>query len=279
MRSTDIKFAEFRAEHLDETLELTAQAGWAHRMDDLSMLLGLGCGYVAIMDNHLVGSMCMTFFGEVATTGLLVVDEKMRRQGIGGQLMRLALEKAGKRECRLIATSDGAPLYRKLGFDQLEAAPTHQGVVGCLDVPDAVEWATRDDLDQISEIDGRATGLDRRALISILWNKGVVAVIRHAGKVVAYAAMLRCGSDEVAGPVIACNTYQARRLLSFLFSQHNGASTRVVLRQQSGLAEWLNSIGIAKVSTGTAMRRGKAHAGMEAPFRTYALASNQFGFP
>ncbi|MBB6413746.1 GNAT family N-acetyltransferase [Mesorhizobium sangaii] len=279
MRTTEIEFTEFRAEHLDETQELAAQAGWANRKDDLSMLLGLGCGYVAIINNHLVGSMCMTFFGEVATIGLLVVDEKMRGQGIGGQLMKLALEKAGKRECRLIATSDGKPLYRKLGFDQLEAAPTHRGVVACVDAPDGAEWATRDDLDQISEIDRRATGLDRRALISTLWNKGVVAVIRHAGKVVGYAAMLRYGSDEVAGPVIACSTYQARRLLSFLFSQRIGALVRVVLRQQSGLAEWLNSIGIAEVSTGTAMRRGKAHADTEAPFRTYVLASSQFGFP
>ncbi|TIL44455.1 GNAT family N-acetyltransferase [Mesorhizobium sp.] len=279
MPSTEIEFVEFRAEHLDATLELTAQAGWTNRKDDLSMLLGLGCGYVAILNNHVVGSMCMTFFGEVATIGILVVDEKMRGQGIGGQLMNLALKKAGKRECRLIASSDGKPLYLKLGFDEMEAAPTHRGVVACMDAPDGAEWATLDDFDQISEIDRTATGIDRRALISTLLNKGVIAVIRHAGKVVGYAAMLRYGSDEVAGPVVASSTEEARRLLSFIFSQRTGALIRVDLRQQSGLADWLNSIGIAEVSTGTAMRRGKAHAATEAPFRTYVLASSQFGFP
>ncbi|WP_051442872.1 GNAT family N-acetyltransferase [Mesorhizobium sp. WSM3626] len=279
MRIIDTKFAEFRAEHVDETLELTAQAGWTNFMDNLLMLLDLGCGYVATMNNHLVGSICMTFFGEVATIGLLVVDEKMRRQGIGGQLMRLALEKAGEPECRLIATSDGKPLYLKLGFDRLEAVHTHRGVIPCMEAQHGAEWATRDDLEQISDIDRRATGLDRRTLISTLWNKGLVAVIRHAGKVVGYAAILRYGSVEVAGPVIACDTYQARRLLCLLFSQRLGALTRVVLRQQSGLAEWLNSIGIAEVSTATAMCRGEAHADTEPPFRTYVLASSQFGFP
>ncbi|MER8479145.1 GNAT family N-acetyltransferase [Mesorhizobium sp. M1163] len=279
MQSTEIEFAEFRTEHLDETLKLTAQAGWTYRKDDWSMLLGLGCGYVAIVNNHLVGSMCMTFFGEVATIGLLVVNEEMRRQGIGGQLMKLALEKAGKRECRLIASSDGKPLYRKLGFDRVEAAPTHRGVVGCVDAPDGAEWATRDDFDQISEIDRSATGIDRRALISTLWKKGVFAVIRNAGKVVGYAAVMRYGRDEVAGPIVAGSTDEARRLLSFLFSQRVGALMRVSLRQQSGLADWLNSIGIAEVSTSTAMRRGKVHADREAPLRTYALASKEFGFP
>ncbi|ANN60862.1 N-acetyltransferase [Mesorhizobium loti] len=279
MQSTEIEFAEFRTEHLDETLELTAQAGWTYRKDDWSMLLGLGCGYVAIVNNRLVGSMCMTFLGEVATIGLLAVDEEMRRQGIGGQLMKLALEKAGKRECRLIASSDGKPLYRKLGFDWVEAVPTHRGIVGGVGAPDGVEWAIRDDFHQISEIDRSATGIDRRALISTLWKKGVFAVIRHAGKVVGYAAMMRYGSDEVAGPIVACSTDEARRLLSFLVSQRVGALIRVSLRQQSGLADWLNSIGIAEVSISTAMRRGKVHADREAPFRTYTLASKEFGFP
>ncbi|MES0151782.1 GNAT family N-acetyltransferase [Mesorhizobium sp. M0012] len=243
------------------------------------MLLGLGCGYVAIMNNHVVGTMCMTFFGEVATIGVLIVDEKLRGQGLGGQLMKLALEKAGKRECRLIASSDGKPLYRKLGFDQLEAVLIHRGIVAHVEAPDGAEWAIRDDFDQISEIDRSATGIDRRALISTLWNKGGFAVIRYAGKVVGYAGMLPYGGGEVAGPVVACSTDEARRLLSFLFSHRIGALIRVDLRQQSGLADWLNSIGIAEVSTRTAMRRGKAHSDTEAPFRTYVLATSQFGFP
>lgn len=279
MQGTEIEFAEFRAKHLDETLKLAAQAGWTNRRDDWSMLVGLGCGYVAIMNNHVVGTMCMTFFGEVATIGALIVDEKMRRQGLGGQLMKLALERAGNRECRLIASSDGKPLYRKLGFDQLEAVPIHRGVVVRVEAPDWAEWAIRDDFDQISEIDRSATGIDRRALIATLWNKGAFAVIRYAGKVVGYAAMLPYGGGEVVGPVVACSTDEARRLLSFLFSHRIGALIRVDLRQQSGLADWLNAIGIPEVSTRTAMRRGKAHADTDAPFRTYALATSQFGFP
>ncbi|WP_353642619.1 GNAT family N-acetyltransferase [Mesorhizobium sp. WSM2239] len=279
MRSSEIEFAEFRAEHLDETLKLAGQAGWTNSKDDWSTLLGLGCGYVAILNNHVVGTMCMTMFGEVATMGALIVDDTMRRQGLGSQLMKLALEKAGKRECRLIASSDGKPLYRKLGFDELETIHIHQGVVARVEAPDGAEWAIRGDFDQISEIDRSATGIDRQALISRLWNKGVFAVIRYAGKVVGYAAVLPYGRGEVAGPVVACSTNEARRLLSFLFSHRKGALIRVDLRQQSGLEGWLTSIGIAEESTRTAMGRGTAHTNKEAPFRTYVLATSQFGFP
>lgn len=274
-----IEFAKFRSVHLNQTLKLTAQVGWSHRRNDLSMLLGLGCGYVAIMNNHVVGTMCMTYFGEVATIGLLIVDEKMRGQGLGSHLMKLALEKAGRCECRLIASSDGEILYSKLGFEQSEGIPTHQGIVVGEQVPGEAEWAAEHDFDQIAQIDRSATGIDRRTLLSALWNRGVFAVIRHAGKVAGYAAMVRYGRDEVAGPVVGSSTEEARRLLSFLLSHRIGAFVRIDLRQQSGLADWLNSIGITEVETSMAMRRGKKHAGMGSPFRTYVLATMQFGFP
>ncbi|MER8486495.1 GNAT family N-acetyltransferase [Mesorhizobium sp. M1322] len=279
MRSTEIEFANFRSVHLNQTLKLTAQVGWSHRRNDLSMLLGLGCGYVAIMNNHVVGTMCMTYFGEVATIGLLIVDEKMRGQGLGSQLMKLALEKAGRRECRLIASPDGEILYRKLGFDQLEVVSTHEGIVEGEEDPGGAEWATRHDFEQIAEIDRSATGIDRRTLISTLWNRGVFAVIRHGGKVAGYATMLRYGRGEVAGPVVGGSTEEARCLLSFLFSHRIGAFFRVDLRKQSGLADWLDSIGITEVVTSKAMRRGNIHPDIESPFRTYVLATMQFGFP
>ncbi|MER9127730.1 GNAT family N-acetyltransferase [Mesorhizobium sp. M0959] len=243
------------------------------------MLLGIGCGYVAIMNNHVVGTMCMTCFGEVATIGLLVVDENMRGQGVGSHLMKLALEKAGRRECRLIATPDGEILYRKLGFDQLEVVPTHVGIVEGEEDPGRAEWATRHDFDQIAEIDRSATGIDRRNLISTIWTRGVFAVIRHAGKIAGYAAMLRYGRGEVAGPVVGDSTEEARCLLSFLLSHRMGAFFRVDLRQQSGLGDWLNSIGITEVENSKAMRLGNIQADIESPFRTYVLATMQFGFP
>ncbi|WP_426420629.1 GNAT family N-acetyltransferase [Bradyrhizobium genosp. A] len=280
MQRTEIEFVEFAGQHLDDALKLTVQAGWSQRRDDWAMLLGLGSGHVALLGDQVIGLMCMTIFGEVATVGLLIVHENVRGRGLGNRLMKLALEKADGRECRLIATSDGMPLYRKLGFTETETIRVHRGVVAAVNAPpDDVEWAAQDDLGEIFEIDWAATGFDRRALISKLWERGRFAVMRSSRKVVGYSAVLSYGHGEVVGPVVAGSADEAKRLLSFLFSHCTGASLRFDFRQQSDLADWLNSIGLAQGGSLTAMRHGKVRCIPDGPFQSFALATNQYGFP
>ncbi|WP_161633559.1 GNAT family N-acetyltransferase [Mesorhizobium erdmanii] len=279
MPKAEVQFAEFGTEYLDDALRLTIQAGWTHSRDEWAMLLGLGFGFVAIKEGHAIGAVCMKLFDGVATIALLIVDEKMRGRGLGAQLMELALEKVGQRECRLIASPLGQPLYRKLGFQEIETIYSHRGVVATVQAPHDVEWATDDDLHQISEIDRSATGIDRRALISALWSKARFAIVRSSGRVMGYAALLPYGRQQVAGPVVARSTVEARSLLSFLFSHHAGAFLCVDLRPHTGLADWLNSIGIAETFGSTAMRRGEPRVDAESSPHTYALATLLFGFP
>ncbi|UVO35783.1 GNAT family N-acetyltransferase [Bradyrhizobium arachidis] len=202
-------------------------------MDDWATILSLGSGYVALMDGQVVGAMCMTSFGEVAATSLLIVDDKMRGRGLGDNLMNLALEVSGGRECRLISTTAGLHLYRKLGFREIETIHAHQGTVSPIQAADGIEWTTRDDFNQICDIDRSATGIERRTLMSALWETGRYAVIRDSGQIVGYSALFWYGRGENAGPVIGRNTDEARRLLSFLFSHllaHSFASTSVSRR-------------------------------------------------
>ncbi|RWK58059.1 GNAT family N-acetyltransferase [Mesorhizobium sp.] len=279
MKSTEIEITEFGAKHLDGTLRLTVHSGWTHRREDWVMLLALGYGYVAILEGHVVGAMCMTLLGDVATIGLLIVDEKVRGRGLGEGLMKLALEKAEGRECRLIATLEGMPLYRKLGFLEIETIRTHQGTIAPVTVQDGVKWATENDFGQIFEIDRTATGLDRGKLISALWHRARFAVLRDSGKILGYAALLPYGCGEVAGPVVASSTDGFRILLSLLFSFRTGALLRIDLRPESGLGDWLSSNGLAETYSGTAMCRGEVRPDIGGPLRSYALATSQFGFP
>lgn len=280
MQRADIELAKFAIEHLDGTQTLTAKAGWPHRRDDWAMLLGLSSGYVALLDGEVVGAMCMTLFGEVATVGLLMVNESLRGQGLGNRLMKLALEEAGQRECRLIATSAGLPLYRKLGFVEVETIRVHRGIVASGKASEGVEWATQDDFDKICDIDRDGAGIDRRPLLSAFWDKGRFAVIRESGKIIGYAALLPYGHGEVAGPVVARDAEEARRLLSYLSSHRTDAPLRVDLRAAAGPADWLNSIGLPQTGSLVAMRHGEARTSNTAgAFHTFVLATNQYGFP
>ncbi|SFK14296.1 GNAT family N-acetyltransferase [Bradyrhizobium sp. Gha] len=276
MQTISIKFAERSAEHLDDMLKLTLQAKWPHRREDLGMCFSVGCGYVALVDDHVVGTVCIAFFGEVAIINLLIVDEKMRGRGIGEHLMKLGLEKARECECRLVATADGLPLYRKLGFRKIETVTVHQGAVAPVKAPRGVEWATREDFEHILDIDRGAYGMDRKALIGTLWETARFAIVRNSGRIAGYAAGFRYGRGEIAGPVIACSPDDAQRLLSLIFSERTGAFFRVDLRPESGLAVWLNSIGLPEVGTGTSMCRGDGGPNGPRQLRSYGLATMQF---
>ena len=63
----------------------------------------------------------LLFDGRKTFLGLLIVDEQQRRRGIGARLVRWAIEASMQAETRpatigLVASQQGAPLYKGLGF-------------------------------------------------------------------------------------------------------------------------------------------------------------------
>ena len=87
---------------------------------------------------------------------------------------------------------------------------------------------------------------------------------------------VRFGRGEVAGPVVARDAADARRLLAFLFASRPGAFLRVDIPEASGLGDWLAAQGLAPVGGGIAMIRGGAPAA--APeFQSFALAAQALG--
>lgn len=278
MNSIDVTFVEFGAEHLDGAVALSRQAGWPHRLEDWTLLLGLSRGFVALAGSRVVGTIMLTPFGQAATINMVIVDASMRGKGVGARLMQLALDAAAGRECRLIATDDGLPLYRKLGFREVASIRQHQGIALPIEAPGNVSWATADTSAEIAALDRDATGLDRSALLEALQKVALFAVIRRSGGLAGYAAIRRFGRGEVIGPVVARDAGEARQLLSFFLSGRTGAFIRVDTPRELGLGDWLTGLGLKDVDGGIAMRRSDAitHDDNDG-IRVYALASQALG--
>ncbi|CAN7264663.1 GNAT family N-acetyltransferase [Pararhizobium sp. LjRoot235] len=169
----------------------------------------------------------MTPFGDICSAvNMIIVDESQRGRGLGRQLTTAVMELAGDRECRLTATSDGLPLYEKLGFVATHQIVRHQGVVGRVNAPENVGWIGLDALPAIKALDRAAFGAERDALHSALVKEGTFAVIRNGDNIVAFAAARLFGKGEVVGPVVAANFEQARDLLAFILSGKDGRFVR-----------------------------------------------------
>lgn len=277
MLANQIDLVEFTPDHLEGALALSQQAQWPHRIEDWAMGLALSKGVAAVHQGRVLGTAMATLYGDdVATINMVIVDETMRGLGIGKRLMDFALNAASGRECRLVATQDGLPLYEKLGFRETYRIVQHQGQVSSIQPSEGVEWAGAQDLTECLSLDCAACGMDRNNLLGYLAQHGRLAVIRRDGCILGFGAIRHFGRGEVVGPVVAENAADAKMLLSFLFAGKDGRFLRVDTGEQTGLAPWLTGLGLSHVGGGIAMVRD-AKPRENTNFQTFALASQALG--
>jgi predicted N-acetyltransferase YhbS len=278
MQLSQIEFLPFGPDHIDGAFALSQQAGWPHRREDWAMVLSLSRGFVALEDGRVVGTAMTTLYGDTcATVNMVIVDASMRGRGLGRKLMDMALQAAEGRECRLVATSDGLPLYEKLGFAVVGEVIQHQGLVKATAAqPANIAWADRDVLAEVNALDAQAFGADRSALFERLFDQGRLAVLRDGARIAGYVALRAFGRGEVVGPVVAATVEDAKALLSLVFAERAGHFLRVDTLVDTGLGPWLTDHNLVHVGGGLPMRRNAAPSS-PSTVNTYALASQALG--
>lgn len=278
MQASLIDIQTFQPDHLDAAVELSRQAGWPHRKEDWAMVLSISKGFVAVENGRVVGTAMASLLGDrCATVNMVIVDEAMRGRGVGRQLMQAALAAAENRECRLTATSDGLPLYEKMGFVACGQVLQYQGVPLATDKPAGVAWADRVEPAELAVIDAQAFGADRGNLFVELAERARFALVQEQGVTKGFAALRAFGRGEVIGPVVAENVEIAKDLIAFVISERAGEFLRLDTTVDTGLAPWLAEHGLAHVGGGIAMRRPKADISADKQFKTFALTSQALG--
>ncbi|WP_411196376.1 GNAT family N-acetyltransferase [Rhizobium sp.] len=277
MQTSQIDFAAFGTEHLGAAVHLSRQAGWPHRAEDWEMALALSEGVVAIENDRVVGTVLVTpYKQDCATINMVIVDEAMRGRGLGRKLMHAAIELAGDRPLRLVATAEGLPLYEKLGFRPTGRILQHQGIAAEIAAPMATSAAAKSDFAAVTELDRQAFGADRAGLIAYLAKVGEIAVIRRNGRVTGFAVLRTFGRGEVIGPVIAGNLEDAKALVAHFIARRPGVFLRVDTTAAAGLSDWLAEQGFAHVGGGIAMMKPSI-PGADSDATIFALANQALG--
>ena len=99
--------------------------------------------------------------------------------------------------------------------------------------------------------------MPRDALIAdLLAGAEACVVLDHDNAPRGFAMLRRFGRGHAIGPVVAPDAEGAKALIAHLAGMNAGHFTRIDIDFASGLAEWLESIGLLRVDAPTTMVRG-----------------------
>lgn len=263
---------------------LSSEQRWPHRPVDWEQVFAHAEGLVAERDGQLIATALRWRWGERhATVGLIIVTPACQGRRIGHRLMTALLDGMEDRTVLLHATAEGRGLYERLGFVRIGEIRQHQGVAlpaPLIALP--VDWRLRpvgqNEAQALHRLDEDARGMPRPALIDdLLAQAEACVVLDHDGTQKGFSILRRFGRGHVIGPVVAPDAESAKALIAHLAGVNAGRFTRIDIDFDSGLAEWLESIGLLRVDAPTTMVRGAPLQHPEGAPRLFAIVTQALG--
>lgn len=261
---------------------LSLAVHWPHRLADWQFSFRLGNGIVAERDGDMVGTALNWHWGPAhATLGLVIVDPRCQGRRVGLRLMQALLDGLGDRSILLHATAAGRGLYERLGFVRTGEVRQHQGPATSAPLV-ALEpgWRLRpadnNDVFKLMQLDAQARGMPREGLITALLAEADTVVLDEDGHARGFAMLRRFGRGLIIGPVVAPDAEGAKALIAHLVGLSAGRFVRIDVDFDSGLTEWLETLGLLRVDAPTEMIRGAVPEPV-AGVRRFALVTQALG--
>jgi GNAT superfamily N-acetyltransferase len=255
---------------VDALLALSGSVGWAHERGDWSSVLGSG-----VVLGHrdpsgaIVSSTAVFPYGPaLAAIGMVLVMPAWQGRGLAAALMRHALEvlQPPVPAHVLIATPQGFPLYRRLGFVTVghvrrlsvsaPSWPAGGNRVVSLTAQDVVPLTARD-VEAIGACDAEATGVDRRRMLAARLDQGGGVAIRdRAGALAGFGLRTAMREAVVIGPVVAPDAPSAATLVGALAAGHDGPVRIDVPSEQEAFQARLVALGFTSADEAPVMLIG-----------------------
>jgi ribosomal protein S18 acetylase RimI-like enzyme len=257
-----VQLRRFTDGDLETAESLSREVQWPHRLEDWRFGLAHGEGVVAVRDAQVIGTAVRWLWGKRhATLGMVIVSSPMQGRRIGQHLMSALMQGLQARSVLLHATAEGRGLYERSGFHIAGEIRQHQGIAApaqlvALPEGERLRPLGRNDAKVLIALDAKAAGMPRDAMLRQLLADGEAVVLARGSEAIGFSSLRRFGRGHVIGPVVAPDIDSAKALIGYWCSRYAGKFLRVDVDAASGLPEWLESVGLARVGMATAMVRG-----------------------
>jgi len=280
-----IAYREMTPADIRAGLNLCRLAGWNQLARDWDLFLQIhskGCRVGVDDAGNVVGTVAtIPYENHFAWIGMVLVDPAKRRQGIGTQLLREALQVTADHETiKLDATPAGREVYLKLGFiDEYRIIRMRGRAVATGNVLPGARPLTENDFPSILKLDREVFGADRQFVFEWLLKDApqYAFIVEEQGRIHGFCLGRRGYDFDQVGPIIANDANSATQLLSSAL--HQTIDKPIVVDILTHTSTWISivsSLGFAALRPLIRMYRGSNnYPGI--PAKQFAILGPEFG--
>ncbi|MBG9944472.1 GNAT family N-acetyltransferase [Brevibacillus formosus] len=242
-------------------IALSDSVGWDYDETEIHTILSIGTafGHKDASGTLLSSAAIIPYDDNLASIGMVIVHPSSQGKGYGRQLMKACMASVSTdTTIMLIATPEGEPLYKTLGFQTMdrirkfiaeryepEAPPQHEANDGLKIAP--MEW---DDFSSVVELDKAALGSSRSHFLKTRMRQANTCLVakNRSGKIIGYGFAVQGPVNLIAGPIVAENAVMAEHLLYKLTQHHTGRVRIDVPDEQAAFHAYLEQNGFTQVS-------------------------------
>lgn len=225
---TELTLEQLSIEDTAGLLQLTTHVQWDYSEQEVHTLLKVGTIFGhRDPSGQIVSSAAILPYGErLASIGLVIVNHSYRGYGLGRSLMQACMEAIPAHvPLMLTATTQGEPLYKKLGFQTVSSVykllrdntiislPEREARADYSIIPLADEL-----LPALIRLDASSIGADRKQLMEARVQQAdrVMVATKPDGTLVGYGMAVPVSDKLVLGPIVGTDAAMAVQLIKAL---------------------------------------------------------------
>lgn len=264
---TELTLEQLSIEDTDGLLQLTTHVQWDYSEQEVHTLLKVGTLFGhRDPSGQIVSSAAILPYGDrLASIGLVIVNERYRGAGLGASLMQACIEAIPEHvPLMLIATTQGEPLYKKLGFQTVSSVykllrdstvtplPEREAPMEHSIVPFSEEL-----LPALTRLDESSIGADRKQLMKARVQQAdrVMVATKSDGTLVGYGMAVPVSDKLVLGPIVGTDAAMALQLIKALAKDASSTLRIDIPEGQEELRDLLLQLGFKPASHPPVMLR------------------------
>ncbi|WP_166702227.1 GNAT family N-acetyltransferase [Bacillus albus] len=286
MISLEMRIERLRKEKIEDIVALSSYIGWDYNREEVETIFNLGIVYGVWNERKkLIASAAIILYGEaLASIGMVIVHPDYKGRGIGKVITNSCMNSVSARTpIMLIATDEGKPLYKKIGFRVVSYVSkyicnSYNANHKCAEAEEYMMGYKEEDLEGIIKIDEGAFGTSRNEFLKqrIMQSDQCVVVKDTKENVVGYGISIQTPENKIIGPIVAKNDAMAMRIVHALARGHNGKLRMDVPEGKDNFLKELEIAGFKKANIPPIMLKNSDQL-LKRNNELYSIAAQIFG--